>query len=124
MDKTFRVLVDAGGDGVPAGDDTISDNYPDLPIVGGASGIARRWLGTAIWVAVVMTDDMMLTVADLAVGPHQGSGVNFECRCRMRADVPSGNNGNDQAGLAGQQPARFVRVCRLRLGTQRVEHPA
>ena len=121
MDSAAARIVrnDAPAMDLPAGDD-----QPELIVFKGVCGIAQRWFGFAIWVAVVMAHDDLPGIARFAMRAEQGGGIDFKGALGMSAGIFGRNHGFDATFTTQQKPAHFVRRSARSGGDKGLRDPA
>ena len=102
-----------GGGDTPAVDSVASDamgrdDQPDIAIFNGAGGIAQRWFGATVGVAVIMADDAESGAARGTMRVQQCGRVDLETAGRIGGDVARRHHIGNAAGRAEQQAATFL----------------
>ena len=84
------------------------DDQPDIAIFNGAGGIAQRWFGATVGVAVIMADDAESGAARGTMRVQQCGRVDLETAGRIGGDVARRHHIGNAAGRAEQQAATFL----------------
>lgn len=97
-----------GGGDPPAIYRRCGNDQPDIAVFNSAGGIAQRWFGAAVGVAVIMADDAEPGAARGTMRVQQRGRIDFETAGWIDGDVARRHGIGNAAGRSEQQAAAFL----------------